>query len=133
MPNILDKIILAKQQELIKSKVQVPLEKLEECITGKPVPLNFSGALTGTKVGTRWVLTIDDYGPDGKVKEAEPNPVDQQSEIKWLREQLETRTREVAELHQLLAAHSLNPGPPAPEPEPPPYPAPSTPWWVFWR
>jgi excisionase family DNA binding protein len=81
----------------------------------------FSGALTGTKVGTRWVLTIDGYGPDGKVREAEPDPVDQQSEIKWLREQLETRTREVAELHQLLGAHSLNPG------------RATSPWWAFWR
>ena len=80
----------------------------------------FSGALTGTKIGTRWVLTIDSYGPDGKVREAEPDPVDQQSEIKWLREQLETRTREISELHQLLAAHSLNP-------------AQSKPWWAFWR
>ena len=80
----------------------------------------FSGALTGTKIGTRWVLTIDSYDPDGKVREAEPDPVDQQSEIKWLREQLETRTREISELHQLLAAHSLNP-------------AQSKPWWAFWR
>lgn len=76
----------------------------------------FSGALTGTKMGTRWVLTIDGQGPDGKVGAEN----DQQSEIKWLREQLETRTREIAELHQLLAAHSLNP-------------AQSKPWWAFWR
>jgi len=76
----------------------------------------FSGALTGTKVGTRWVLTIDGQRPDGKVGTEN----DQQSEIKWLREQLETRTREIAELHQLLAAHSLNP-------------AQSKPWWAFWR
>jgi len=76
----------------------------------------FSGELPGTKVGTRWVLTIDGQGPDGNVGVEN----DQQSEIKWLREQLETRTREISELHQLLAAHSLNP-------------AQSKPWWAFWR
>ena len=76
----------------------------------------FSGALPGTKVGTRWVLTIDGQGTDGNVGVEN----DQQSEIKWLREQLETRTREISELHQLLAVHSLNP-------------AQSKSWWAFWR
>jgi excisionase family DNA binding protein len=87
-----------------------------------------SGVISGTKERHRWKVTIDDKGPAAEGAD----PVSQ-SEILWLREQLETRTREVAELHQLLAAHSLNPGPPAPEPEPPPYLAPSTPWWAFWR
>jgi len=80
----------------------------------------FSGVLNGNKVGTRWIITIDGYGPDGKVREVEPDPVEQQSEIQWLREQLETRTKEISELHQLLAAHSLNAGQ-------------RRPWWVFWR
>jgi len=79
----------------------------------------FSGVLNSNKVGNRWIITIDGYGPDGKVRE-EPDPVDQQSEIQWLREQLETRTKEISELHQLLAAHSLTAGQ-------------RRPWWVFWR
>jgi transposase len=86
------------------------------------------GIITGTKEHHRWTITIEDKSPaEARAENAS------QSEILWLREQLETRNREVAELHQLLAAHSLNPGPPAPEPELPPYPAHSTPWWAFWR
>lgn len=50
MSNILDKIVRAKQQELINNKIQVPLEELEECITATPNPLNFSGALMGDRV-----------------------------------------------------------------------------------
>jgi len=74
------------------------------------------GAISGTKVGARWMLTIDDQAPGGKAGVEN----DQQSEIKWLREQLETRTREISELHQLLTAYSLNPDQ-------------SKPWWAFWR
>ena len=37
-----------------------------------------------------------------------------------LEEQLTIRAGEISELHQLLAAHSLNP-------------AQGKPWWVFWR
>jgi len=80
-----------------------------------------TGALTGTKVGTRWVLTINGNGPAREGIGPAREGIDSQVEILWLREQLETRTREVAELHQLLAAHSLNPG------------HTTTPWWAFWR
>jgi len=59
-----------------------------------------SGVLTGTKVGTRWIITVNGNGP--------------------LREQLGARTREISELHQLLAVRSLNPSQ-------------HKPWWQFWR
>ena len=72
------------------------------------------GEIDGTKVGYKWIVTVKDNPP---AREG----TDSQSEILWLREQLETRTREVAELHQLLAAHSLNPG------------RTTSPWWAFWR
>jgi len=72
------------------------------------------GEIDGTKVGYKWMVTVKDKPP---AREG----TDSQSEILWLREQLETRTREVAELHQLLGAHSLNPG------------RTTSPWWAFWR
>ena len=80
-----------------------------------------SGVLTGTKVGTRWIITVNSNGPDAK--EEPPGSREengQQSEIQWLREQLEARTREISELHQLLAVRSLNPSQ-------------HKPWWALWR
>jgi len=73
-----------------------------------------SGELPGTKVKNKWMVTVKDKPPTRE-------GIDSQAEITWLREQLETRTREVSELHQLLAAHSLNPG------------RTTSPWWAFWR
>ena len=89
------------------------------------------GIITGTKEHHRWTITIEDKSPaEARAENAS------QSEILWLREQLENRTREVAELHQLLA-HSLNPGQEEPLPDPPPHLArqsrPRSPWWTFWR
>lgn len=39
-------------------------------------------------------------------------------QLQDLRDQLDTRTREISELHQLLAVRALGPG---------------KPWWAFWR
>ena len=67
--------------------------------------------------GYIWLVEVDQDTP------TPPEPVKangQQSEVTWLREQLEARTREIAELHQLLAAQSLNPSK-------------HKPWWAFWR
>ena len=74
MPNILDKIIFAKQQELIKSKVQFPLEELKECITVKPVPLNFSGALMGDAV--RIIGEVKKASPSKGILRSNFDPVD---------------------------------------------------------
>jgi len=41
-------------------------------------------------------------------------------QVQDLRDQLDTRAREISELHQLLAARSLAPGM-------------IRPWWAFWR
>jgi len=105
-----------------------------------------TGVLKGTKVGTQWVLTID--WPDDGVAPSEPEKDNgQQSEVTWLREQLEARTREIAELHQLLAVHSLNPGqtienskreseslsPEVVSPEVVNAYKRDIPWWAFWR
>ena len=77
------------------------------------------GLLTGSKVGRKWMINVNGQG--GEVAPPEPGEDNgQQSEVTWLREQLEARTREIAELHQLLAAHSLNAGQ-------------RKSWWAFWR
>jgi len=93
-------------------------------------------------VGTQWVLTVNGQG--GEVAPPEPGKDNgQQSEVTWLREQLEARTREIAELHQLLAVHSLNPGQTienskreseslSPEVVNA-YKRGRPPWWAFWR
>jgi len=112
-----------------------------------------TGVLTGTKVGTQWVLTIDWPGDEvaptddeapGQQREGAssiqadpllsilgavhpqqdpetPTLVDTlQSRIDSMELELESRRREVDQLHQLLAAHSLNAGQ-------------RKPWWAFWR
>jgi len=90
-----------------------------------------AGVLTGTKVGTQWVLTIN--GPGGGVAPPEPGEDNsRQSEVTWLREQLEARTREIAELHQLLAAHSLNAGQRKNTGQDKTI-GQDVPWWAFWR
>jgi len=126
-----------------------------------------TGVLTGTKVGTQWVLTIDWPGDEVAPSEPEkdngqqsddqqrkgassihPDPLLSilgaghpqqdpetptlvhdsppalvhalQSRIDSMELELESRRREIDQLHQLLAAHSLNAGQ-------------RRPWWAFWR
>jgi len=85
-----------------------------------------SGLLIGNKVGNKWWINVG--SPNG----AEPNHPQQEPEepptlvhtlqgrIDSLETELESRRREIDQLHQLLAAHSLNASQ-------------RKPWWVFWR
>jgi len=89
-----------------------------------------TGLLVGKKVANRWVINIMtttenpeiEFRPSRSVRETH-----YQAEIDWLKELLEaqridlaSRTKEISELHQLLAAHSLNAGQ-------------RKSWWAFWR
>ena len=84
-----------------------------------------NGLLTGNKVGNKWWVNVG--SPNG----AEPNYPQQepelptlvhtlQSRIDSMELELESRRKEIDQLHQLMAAHSLNPGQ-------------YKPWWAFWR
>jgi len=85
-----------------------------------------SGLLTGKKIGNKWLINVDD-DPGSSTKRQDPQfpPTPDtllevlQNEIITLKEQLEARTREIGELHQLLGAKALNPTPHR--------------WWRFWR
>jgi len=90
-----------------------------------------SGEMAGQKVahagGFRWLVDV----PEGTHEEIPQHEVREsvngQGEtaalrelVDALREQLDSRTREISELHQLLAARALpSPG--------------NSPWWMFWR
>jgi len=84
-----------------------------------------SGELAGEKVkaagGFRWVVDLEE-------EDVAPAEVDQDHgdlvellkvQVQDLRDQLDTRTREISELHQLMAARSLNASH-------------ARPWWRFW-
>jgi len=85
-----------------------------------------NGLLTGNKVGNKWWVNVG--SPNG----AEPTHPQQepelptlvhtlQSRIDSMELELESRRKEIDQLHQLMAAHSLNPG------------RTTSPWWAFWR
>jgi len=89
-----------------------------------------SGELPGKKVdapgGFRWMVELEDRESAGI---DEPRLTGASSDVlvdlltaqvQDLRDQLEARTREISELHQLMGARSLQPGS-------------RQPWWVFWR
>jgi len=91
-----------------------------------------SGLLTGKKTGNKWLINVEDLenpsrfnGDSAKGREHQFPPTPDillevlQGEIMTLKEQLEARTREIGELHQLLGAKALNPA--------------SHRWWRFWR
>lgn len=82
------------------------------------------GLLTGGKVGGKWMIDVATNGATPDYPQQEPEPptlVDTlQSRIDSMELELESRRREVDQLHQLLAAHSLNAGQ-------------RKPWWAFWR
>jgi len=92
-----------------------------------------SGLLTGKKTGNKWLINVEDdlenpsrfNGGSAKGREHQFPPTPDallevlQGEIMTLKEQLEARTREIGELHQLLGAKALNPAPHR--------------WWQFWR
>ena len=93
-----------------------------------------TGVLMGSKIANKWWVQVDVPGPVGRVeegpgREGEISPQGQdnvlvvevlQGQVKALTDQLEHRTKEISELHQLLAAHSLNAGQ-------------GKHWWAFWR
>jgi len=81
--------------------------------------------LKGTKVtspgGFRWVVDLDGQGSSSQTddQQVDHELVDLlKAQVQDLRDQLETRAREVSELHQLLAVRALNP---------------SKSWWRFWK
>jgi len=84
-----------------------------------------SGLLTGKKTGNKWLINVEDWGnAKGREHQFPPTPDALlemlQGEIMTLKEQLDARTREIGELHQLLGAKALEgPG--------------NQPWWAFWR
>jgi len=83
-----------------------------------------SGLLTGKKTGNKWLINVEDDGGNKGRDHQSPPTADAllevlQGEIMTLKEQLEARTREIGELHQLLGAKALNPAPHR--------------WWQFWR
>jgi len=89
-----------------------------------------SGEIPGERIpaagGFRWMVNVDDAGKNGQ----HHNDVDGQhhdgndlveilkGQVQDLRDMLDTRTREISELHQIIGARALNPG--------------SRPWWKFW-
>ena len=49
-PDILRKIVEAKLQEVERLKVELPVSELQDRIDARAAPLNFAGALTGSRV-----------------------------------------------------------------------------------
>jgi len=88
--------------------------------------------LKGSKIANKWWVQVDVPDPEGQMEEVPPQGQDNalvevlQGQVKALAEQLEHRTKEISELHQLLAAHSLNAGQNKNTGQ-------GTPWWAFWR
>jgi len=85
-----------------------------------------TGELAGEKIahagGFRWLVDVPEVDPEPPAPHANGrSDTDALRElVDTLQEQLTARTREVAELHQLLAARALEgPG--------------NQPWWAFWR
>jgi len=77
--------------------------------------------------GFKWIVDLDaakDSGDASVITENGATNSDLVEMLKGqvhdLRDQLDTRAREISELHQLLAARSLAPGV-------------IRPWWAFWR
>ena len=73
MATILDRIVLAKQQELERCKRDVPLEALEERIASQPAALNFSGALMGDRV--RLIAEVKRASPSKGILRSDFDPV----------------------------------------------------------
>jgi len=87
-----------------------------------------SGEIPGERVrapgGFRWLVEVEEgdrrqFDATPPAVEASTTPVEEilRSQVQDLRDQLDSRTREISELHQLLAARALNPG---------------KAWWRFW-
>ena len=81
-----------------------------------------NGELKGTKVpgpgGFRWTVDVDGFNKQEPTNNGGLVDV-LKDQVADLRTQLEARTREISELHQLLGARALQPG--------------VQPWWAFWR
>jgi len=89
-----------------------------------------TGLLMGKKVDNKWVINVDIDTQDERnlehprnaETEPENNPLlrSYEDRIEDLKSELEARRQEISELHQLLAARSLESGA-------------KRPWWRFWR
>jgi len=84
-----------------------------------------SGLLTGNKISNKWFIHVaspNGASPNYPQQEPEPPTLAHtlQSRIDSMELELESRRNEINQLHQLLAAHSLNPGQ-------------HKSWWAFWR
>ena len=81
-----------------------------------------NGELTGEKVksagGFRWMVEVRDPGQDTTADDGTGETAALRDLINALQQQLDARTREISELHQLLGAKALNPTPHH--------------WWQFW-
>lgn len=74
MPNILDKIVDTKREELRHSKIERPFSALESYVKSLPTPLNLSGALMGDNV--RLIAEAKKASPSKGLLRADYNPVD---------------------------------------------------------
>ena len=73
MPNILDEIVTAKQQELALQKESVSLDMLQGRIAAQPRPLNLSGALMGG--GIRLIAEVKKASPSRGLLSPDFDPV----------------------------------------------------------
>ena len=74
MPNILDKIVDDKREELRHSKIERPFSTLESYVKSLPIPLNLSGALMGDNV--RLIAEAKKASPSKGLLKADYNPAD---------------------------------------------------------
>jgi len=83
-----------------------------------------TGELAGEKVahagGFRWLADVPEPGQETPAGNGQGETAALRELVNTLQEQLDARTREISELHQLMAAKAL----PAPG---------NRPWWMFWR
>ncbi len=73
MPTILERIILAKRNELENQKLALPLASIEQKLEGMAVPLNLSGALFGDRI--RLIAEVKKASPSKGILMAEFDPV----------------------------------------------------------
>ncbi len=73
-PDILRKIVEAKRQEVERLKVDVLISELQDRIDARSAPLNFAGALMGSRV--RVIAEIKKASPSKGVLRADFDPVD---------------------------------------------------------
>ena len=76
------------------------------------------GVRKPTAQGFVWMVEIDQATPPEGVTGSSALVELLKAQVQDLRDQVTARTREVGELHQLLAVRALGPG---------------KPWWAFWR